>query len=235
MRALVTRSVGLRGEHRGQHLMRTWRIAPRDCDHDVCDTLRLRRTLAGGRINRLILHRRPDGTYAGRGAFFVGLRCRGRTYRHGSRAPFEIRLRAAATRTIGGIRFARRVAASYLNPSRSDATPCSMAPVHDAARYSGRLRAGAPSPPQPAFTSQVIAGTEPILADASRPGTGRGRRLTHWHWRFGDAASGGADRGAGRTPHHIFSAPGRYRVTLTVTDHAGLSATTTRTVAVPPV
>jgi hypothetical protein len=233
MQARVTGAVGLRGERRGEHLTRMWRIAPRGCDHDVCDTLRLQRTLAGGRVNRVILSRRHDGSYVGHGAFFVGLRCRGRTYRHGSRAPFTIRLSVTATRTVGGVRFARRVAAGYVNPSRTDATPCSVGPVHDAARYSGRLRSGTPSAPRPAFTSQVVAGTELQFADASTPGTGRGERLTHWHWSFGDAASGAAELATGPVPAHIFSAPGSYPVTLTVTDHAGLSATLTRRIAVP--
>jgi PKD domain len=233
MRARVTDAVGLPGEHRGQRLVRTWRITPRGCHRDTCARLQLRRTLSAGRQDRVTLHRRGDGTYVGRGQFFVALRCRGRIYRHGSRAPFVIRLRVTATRTIGGIRFARRLAATYDNSRRIESTPCSVTPSHDAARYRGSLAAGTPAPPRPSFAVQVVAGGALNFTDTSRPGAGRGGRLTHWHWTFGDPASRAADRARGRTVQHVFGVAGSYRVTLTVIDHAGLRSTIHRTVTIP--
>jgi PKD domain len=233
MRARVTNAVGLRGEHRGQRLLRTWRITPRGCHHDTCARLQLLRTLSAGRQDRVTLHRHGDGTYVGRGQFFVALRCRGRIYRHGSRAPFVIRLRVTATRTIGGIRFARRLTATYDNSRRIESTPCSVSPSHDAANYRGSLGAGTPAPPKPSFTAQVVAGGALSFADSSQPGTGRGGRLTHWHWRFGDPASRAADRAAGPAVEHVFGLPGTYIVTLTVTDHAGLRAAVRKTITVP--
>ena len=233
MQALVTDAVGLRGEHRGQRLRRTWRFTPRGCHHDTCATLHLRRTLDGGRQNFVTLHRDGDRTYVGRGRFFDALRCRGRVYRQGSRAPFVIRLRVTATRIIGGIRFARRLSATYDNSRRIDSTPCSVSPSHDAARYRGRLAAGTPTPPRPSFAVQVVAGGALSFADSSRPGTGHGGRLTHWLWDFGDPASGAADRAVGRNAEHVFAVPGAYVVTLTVTDHAGLRATRRRTITIP--
>jgi hypothetical protein len=233
MGARVTAAAGLPGEHRGQRLERSWQITPHGCHHDTCATLALARTLAGGRADRTTLHRLGDGTYLGHGRFFVALRCRGRVYRHGIRAPFVIRLRATATRTIGGIRFARALSATYDNPRRIESTPCSVSPSSDAARYRGRLAAGTPTPPRPSFTVQVIAGGALSFADTSAPGTGRGGRLTHWHWSFGDPASGAADRAAGRNVQHVYALPGTYRATLTAIDHAGLRATVAQTITIP--
>ena len=75
------------------------------------------------------------------------------------------------------------------------------------------------------LSAQPIDATTVSFADASQPGTGRGSRLTHWQWDFGDPATGALDQATGRHPSHAFSAPGQYTVTLTVTDHNGLRAT----------
>lgn len=233
MRAVVTTAVGVRGEHRGERLTRTWRIRPSGCQRDVCQVLRLRRTRGLGRMLRLTLHRLRGGSYAGRGSFFVALSCRGHIHPRGARAPYTIRLRVTATRTVGGIRFARRVAATYVNRTRIDRTGCSLGPSYDAARYSGRLRGGLPSPPQAAFTATVGQGGLVAFADASRPGSGPGRRVVAWRWNFGDPSSGAADVSGLPSPTHQYAAPGSYVVTLTAVDHAGLEASTEQTVTVP--
>ena len=233
MRAVVTTAVDVRGEHRGERLHRTWRIRPARCRHDICRVLHLRRTRGHGRILRLTLHRRPDGSYAGRGAFFVALSCHGRVDRRGALAPYTIRLQVTATRTVGGIRFARRLRATYSNPARPDRTDCAFGPSHDAARYSGRLRSGLPSPPHAAFVATAGAGGLVSFRDASRPGGGPGRRVIAWRWSFGDPRSGAADVASGSAPAHRFTAPGTYVVTLTAIDHAGLRSTAKQTVVVP--
>ncbi len=123
MRTVITTAVNVRGEHRGERLTRTWRIRPSRCGGDVCRRLHLRRTRGRGRRLGLTLYLRPDGSWVGHGAFFVALSCRGRIDRRGARAPYTIRLRVAATRTVGGIRFARRLRATYVSRARIDRTP----------------------------------------------------------------------------------------------------------------
>jgi PKD domain len=234
MRTVVTTAVNVRGEHRGERLTRTWRIRPSRCHRDICRRLHLQRTRGRGRRLGVTLYRRRDGSWVGRGSFFVALSCRGRIDRHGARAPYTIRLQVAATRTVGGIRFARRLQATYVGRARIDRTRCAIGPSYDAARYSGRLRGGLPSPPQPAFTATVAAADVVSFLDASRKGAGPGRRIIAWDWNFGDPASGPADASALQSPEHQFTAPGSYVVSLTAIDHAGLRATVSQTVVVPP-
>jgi hypothetical protein len=233
MQTLVTAAVNVRGEHRGERLTRTWRIRPSRCRGDICRELKLRRTRGLGRRLDLTLHRWRSGVYVGRGVFFVALSCRGRVERRGARAPYTIRLRVTATRTVGGIRFARRLKAIYVNRARVDRTRCASAPSYDAARYSGRLRGGLPSPPHPAFTATAGASGLVSFGDESLPGGGPGRRVIAWNWNFGDPGSGAANLSDLSAPAHQFTAPGTYEVRLTAIDHAGLRATATETVVVP--
>ena len=235
MRTVITTAVNVRGEHRGERLTRSWRIRPSGCLGDVCRVLHVRRTRGHGRRLGLALYRRGDGSWVGRGSFYVALSCRGRIDRHGALAPYTIRLRVAATRTVGGIRFARRVRATYVNRTRIDRTGCAMGPSYDAARYSGRLRGGLPSPPQPAFTAAVGADGVVSFSDESRPGLGPGRRILAWSWNFGDPASGPANTSALRAPTHQFTAPASYAVSLTAIDHAGLRATVAQTIVIAAV
>ena len=51
-------------------------------------------------------------------------------------------------------------------------------------------------------------------------------------WDFGDPASGAANRGAGRTVQHGYSAPGAYTVTMSVLDGGVVVATRPETVVV---
>jgi PKD repeat protein len=61
--------------------------------------------------------------------------------------------------------------------------------------------------------------------DASGSTAPSGRTITSYVWNFGDGASG-----TGVTASHTYASPGTYTVTLTVTDSAGMTASTTRTV-----
>ena len=235
MRTVITTAVNVRGEHRGERLTRTWRIRPSGCRGDVCERLHLRRTRGLGRRLWLTLHRVRGGAYVGGGRFFVALSCHGRVDPRGAVAPYTIRLRVTATRTVGGVRFARRLSATYVNRRRIDRTRCAMAPSYDGARYRGRLRSGLPGAPQAAFTSAVGADGVVTFSDTSRPGTGPGRRIVAWSWNFGDPASGAADGSVLPSPTHQFIAPASYAVSLTVADAAGLQSTLVQTVAVPAV
>jgi hypothetical protein len=233
MRTVITTAVNVHGEHRGERLTRTWRILPSRCRRDVCRVLHLRRTRGLGRRLGLTLHRRRNGTYVGRGVFFVALSCRGRLHRRGARAPYTIRLRVTATRTVGGIRFARRLEANYVNHTRIDSTPCLLEPSHDAARYSGSSRGPLPSPPRVSFTPLVGANGLVSFTDTTRKGEGPGHRVRAWRWSFGDPASGAANQSRAAAPSHQFTGPGTYLVRLTATDHAGLRATARERVVVP--
>ena len=72
-----------------------------------------------------------------------------------------------------------------------------------------------------------VAGAQIHFADAS---TAQKGSIVHWHWNFGDPASGAAnvvdtsDPAVGRTPSHVFAKAGTYDVSLTVNDTAGLSS-----------
>lgn len=233
MRAVITTAVDVRGEYRGQRLYRTWRIHPSGCRLDVCTVLHLRRTRGYGRSLQITLRRRRDGDYVGGGVFFETLSCRGRIYRRGARVPYTIRLRVTGTRTVGGIRFARRVAASYVNRRRIDRTPCLLGVSHDAARYRGRLRSPLPTPPRPRISVTRGGAGRVSFAATAQPGRGPGHRIVTWRWNFGDPAAGSADGSEGPFTTHTFTAPGSYTVTLVAIDRAGLRAITARTVLVP--
>ncbi len=55
--------------------------------------------------------------------------------------------------------------------------------------------------------------------------------ITNYAWNFGDGSSANA---SGCCPAHVYNAVGNYTVTLTVTDNAGLTNTTSATIAVVP-
>ena len=92
-----------------------------------------------------------------------------------------------------------------------------------------------PTPAAQVTSSQAVAGQPVAFADRS---TDEGTTIVHWHWDFGDPASGAADvidtadPAAGLAPSHTFAANGTYTVSLTVTDALGRSGTTTLAVTV---
>ena len=70
-------------------------------------------------------------------------------------------------------------------------------------------------------SSRVLFTNETVVLNASSSTDGDGRILA-FEWSFGDAGSG-----TGPVANHSFSNPGRYIVTLNVTDDMGVSNTTT--------
>lgn len=230
MRAKVTAAVNVRGERVGEVLRRRWVITSSNCRRNICRRLHLDRQRSDHRYSRVTLLRTGPGRYRGTGAFETALSCQGRVAPHGSRAVYLITLRVTATTTVGGVRFARRIDATYDNRQRSDATRCPLGPSHDAARYRGRVTSHLPLAPRAGF-AVLVNPTTGIAAftDTSSPNSERARR----RWGFGDPGSGASDTSTSRNPQHRFSAPGTYHVTLTETDHDGLSATATQSIIIP--
>ncbi|HXA54522.1 MAG TPA: PKD domain-containing protein [Solirubrobacteraceae bacterium] len=233
MLARVTAAKHVRGERVGQSLTRRWLISPQSCAQSVCQALELNRERSAGIDESLTLQRVAVGTYVGGSSFYVALRCKHRTYPHGSRAPYRITLTISGTVSVQGIAFARMITATYQNTERSDSTPCVLGPSHDAARYTGSATSAIPSPPVASFATQANGATDSAsFTDTSTPAPG-GAPIVSTQWGFGDPASGASDSSTEAAPSHQFSAPGVYTVTLTVTDENGLSSTSTQSVTVP--
>ncbi|HZU60841.1 MAG TPA: PKD domain-containing protein [Solirubrobacteraceae bacterium] len=233
MNARVTAAVNVRGEKVGQRFTRTWKIVPEHCVRSVCQLLRLNRERSDGRHDHLSLHRVASGEYSGKGVFYVALECLGKVYHHGSRVPFTITLKVHHVVTIQGISFAQSVGAMYYNPHRSDSTPCPLGPSHDAGRYHGHLVSPLPQPPVASFSATVDPKTDTAVFTDTSHRTADGRKIVSFRWNFGDPASGSSDHSSQRSPTHQFSAPGVYRVKLTVVDRNGLSSTATESVTAP--
>jgi hypothetical protein len=133
---VVTQAVGITGEHRGQHVQRTWNfISP--CTTGACPLLGLHRQRSGG-TDALFLRQVSPGTYTGAGVFAAALRCHGRVYAQGSVVPFTITLQitTAAPQPDGSV-LATGFAATYRNQGRVGHTPCYSPPSYDSARFLG--------------------------------------------------------------------------------------------------
>jgi PKD repeat protein len=233
MFARVTTAKNVSGEHVGQSLKRRWLVSPQSCAGNVCEALDLDRERSAGIDESLALHRVATGTYTGTGSFYVALRCKHKTYPHGSRAPYRITLTVSSAVSVQGIAFARGITATYQNSKRSDATRCVLGSSHDAARYTGNATSAIPSPPVASFSTQIDGATDGAsFTDTSAPAPG-GAQIVSTQWNFGDPASGAGDSSTEAAPSHQFSAPGVYTITLTVTDANGLSSTTTQPVTAP--
>jgi PKD repeat protein len=233
MSARVTVAVNVRGERVGQRLARTWMIVSSGCQGSVCQLLALDRLRGGGQHDQLSLQRVGRGRYAGRGVFYVALSCLGSIDPQGSRVPYRITLTVDGAAIVQGIRFARRITATYVNPRRSDATRCPLGPSHDAASYAGRLSSPLPSPPTVTFSRVFASASDSAsFTDTSSPGIG-GAAIVSRLWQFGDSASGAANSSTLVAPVHQFSASGTYAVSLMVTDANGLSSTGERLITAP--
>ncbi len=132
-------------EHVGDVLSRRWTFASQGCTGSVCTIVQLQREREGGVIEAVTLRRIAAGRYAGRGAFRVPLLCRKRLYPRGSYVPFRISVEITGVQAIAGAPYATAISARYRNRLRSDATPCPLGPVHDAASFSGTLVSALPA------------------------------------------------------------------------------------------
>jgi hypothetical protein len=230
MAGRVTRADGVRGEHRGQHVQRTWTFAP-SCAAGPCKTVGLVRERAAGKVQRMVLHATGRGRYVARGRFAVPLRCNGRVYPRGGVATTVVHVTVVQTSTVQTTPFATAVRATYANPQRINRTPCPGALGSDAGVYSGSMSTPLPAPPVADFGSSLNPVTgEVAFADASHSVTGA--PLRSWSWDFGDSASGSANSSSQESPTHRYAAPGTYTVTLIVRDANGLTATISKQIVV---
>lgn len=96
------------------------------------------------------------------------------------------------------------------------------------------IQVGSP-PPTAVFTASPNNVQAPrtinFNATASRAGTGR--TIASYRWEFGDGAGAGPGP-ALSTTSHLYSSPGTYVVTLTVTDDLGVATTVTQQVTLTP-
>jgi hypothetical protein len=229
MHGQIVTALRVRGEHRGQAIMRRWRFTGLSCAGSVCPQLSLRRQRSAHHFDRLTLSRVGIGSYAGRGRFYAALRCRGRLVRRALVVPFQVTVQVAQVVAIQGIAFASGLTATYTNLHRIDRTRCPIGPSHDAAQYTG-VAAPLPSPPAPAFSVAVHRAVDGVtVTDTSVPGAG-GARIVSRLWQFGDPASGPADTTTTPEAQHTFSAPGAYPVSPSVPDAHALTSTAVRTV-----
>ncbi len=151
MAGRVTSAYNVRGEHTGQKVIRIWRFLPR-CRTGACSRILLIRRRARG-TDWVILHRRRDGSYLGRGSFPAPLSCAGRIYPRGERVPFTITVTVTAAQLKNGVLVATRVTGTYLNTYRFNRTPCVAMLGRDAARYHGHAI------PAPAADAAAAAGS----------------------------------------------------------------------------
>lgn len=87
-----------------------------------------------------------------------------------------------------------------------------------------RNRTGLSLPPTADFTFAVSGLTATFTDASSDPDV---KKDLTYAWDFGDAATSTA-----QNPSRTYAAAGTYNVQLTVTDHAGLTASTTKPVTV---
>lgn len=229
MQGRVTKAQGVRGEHRGQRVTRSWIFEPA-CSGGPCRKVVLSRERSRHRIDRVVLRESGRGRYEGNGRFYVPLRCRSKVYPHGGIAYEAIRLSISHTQRVQSKRFATAIRATYTNTRRVNRTPCPGPIGLDAGTYTGTLTQP-PAPPVAGFD----AATDPATGSASFSDTSQpsnGVRVTSYRWDFGDPASGAQNTSTAKNPTHTYSAHGTYAVTVTVTDANGLHASTTHQILV---
>jgi hypothetical protein len=144
MHGVLTTADHVYGEHRGEHVQRSWTFTPQ-CGTGSCQQVVLERQRSGKLIaDVLVLERQTPDLYLGRGRFWVPLRCGGRVIAHGGLAKETISVRITQTATVGATIFATAVSAKYDNPTRVNLTRCPGGIGHDAARYQGQLASALP-------------------------------------------------------------------------------------------
>jgi PKD repeat protein len=91
----------------------------------------------------------------------------------------------------------------------------------------GILVTGTPTTGPPVASESCTTSQLTVQCDASASYSAQGLSLLHYDWDFGDGT-----HASGIAPSHTYASPGRYRVTLRVTDSSGATTIRTRTVTV---
>ena len=223
MRGKVTRADGVRGEHKGQRVKRTWAFNSK-CNGGACFRVVLHKRRGGRHTDRVVLHRTSPGSYSGKGRFYFPIRCAGVVNSRGGEVRFKVTVRIVGTTQIQGKTFASKLSAKYTNPERINHTECTGRGLgSDGASYKSSA-ATLPGPPAARFRRTATSGTKLKFEDRSKRGSG-GASLTSRLWNFGDPASGSSNTATGPRPSHTFTTPGAYIVKLTITDRNGLTGT----------
>lgn len=132
---VITKAVGVPGEHRGQHVLRSWTFTS-SCPAGPCPTVDLVRQRQGG-LDHLVLNRVGPSSYSGVGAFYAPVRCHRRVYQRGALALFTIKVTITAATVQGQSVLATNFIAFYRNRGRLGLTRCFSAPAYDSASYLG--------------------------------------------------------------------------------------------------
>jgi len=231
MKGKVTRADGVRGEHTGQRVKRTWSFNSK-CNGGACANVVLHKRRGGGHTDKLVLHRSSPGVYSGKGRFYFPIRCAGVVDDRGGEVRFKVTVRIRGTTSIQGKPFASKLSAKYENPKRINHTECQGRSLgRDGARYTGTPDT-LPGPPKARFRRTDTTATKLKFEDRSKRGRGD-TPLRSRQWNFGDPLSGPANTSTEERPSHTFTAPGTYTVKLKVTDRNGLSGTVRHQYTVP--
>ncbi len=96
---------------------------------------------------------------------------------------------------------------------------------------SGSAQVSASQPPNAVLSATPTAGTVPLTVNFSAAGSSDpDGSIVAYAWNFGD---GGGQTG-GQTAQRVYSTPGTYNATLTITDNSGLTATKAVTITANP-
>src|SRR5436305_12894995 len=113
----VTVASGVKGEHRGQQIKRTWGFAS-PCPRGQCTTVWLLRQRARGG-DAMTLRRTGPGRYRGSSTFYVPVRCGRQIVPRGEAVPFTITVTiAAAAATDPNTAQATRISATSASGRR---------------------------------------------------------------------------------------------------------------------
>ncbi len=139
MTGRITLATHIRGERRGQRVLRTWTFTPL-CAAGGCDQVALARQRQTG-IDNVVLTLRGTNDYVGEGQFFAPLTCGGRRYARGESVSFTVTVRITAMALLGGVPVATALHATYRNPERVNRTRWWPCPGATPPSTTGRSRA----------------------------------------------------------------------------------------------